>query len=163
MDLTSSVVSAGMDGDTVTLAGRLGIALLLGAALGLDRELRSKSAGLRSHMLVSMAAASFALTAMALVERSAAISDGVSADPIRALEAVVTGVAFLGAGAIIQAGGTAKGLTTGASLWVAGAMGLASGFGQIRLAVLTAVFGLFVLLVLGWVERRAIDGRKAND
>lgn len=141
--------------DTAMYAERLGLALLLGMIIGVDRELRRKPAGLRSHMLVSLASAAFALIALELVQSVNAWDDHVRIDPTRVLEAVVTGIAFLGAGAIIQNKGSVEGITTGASLWLTGALGVACGVGELYLAGATAVLGVIVLVVIGIMERAA--------
>ena len=141
--------------ETALYAERLGLALLLGMVMGVDRELRGKPAGLRSHMLVSLASAAFALIALELVESVSAWDDHVRIDPTRVLEAVVTGIAFLGAGAIIRNKGEVEGITTGASLWLTGALGVACGVGELYLAGMTAILGVIVLVVIGFFERRA--------
>lgn len=140
--------------DTLETAGRLGVAMLLGVILGIDREINRKPAGLRSHMLVSLAAASFTIVAFAIIDVAEDFGDAVRVDPLRLMEAVVAGVAFLGAGAIIRGGGSVQGITTGASLWLAGALGVACGVGFYGIAILTAVFGFVVLALIGWIERR---------
>lgn len=141
--------------DTAMYAQRLGLALFLGMVIGLDREIHRKPAGLRSHMLVSLASASFALIAMEIVDSVSSWDDHVRIDPTRVLEAVVTGIAFLGAGAIIRHKGEVEGITTGASLWLTGALGVACGVGQLYLAGMTAVLGVIVLVVVGVMERAA--------
>ena len=141
--------------DTAMYAERLGLALLLGMIIGLDRERHRKPAGLRSHMLVSLASASFALIAMEIVDSMGSWDDHVRIDPTRVLEAVVTGIAFLGAGAIIRNKGEVEGITTGASLWLTGALGVACGVGQLYLAAMTAILGVIVLVVIGLMEHRA--------
>jgi putative Mg2+ transporter-C (MgtC) family protein len=129
------------------VAARLGVATLLGAILGFDREILARPAGLRTYMLVSLAASTFTVITFELVERAQA--EGVSnADPIRIIEAVTAGVAFLAAGAIIQGRGKIHGVTTGAGLWLAGAIGLACGIGAFSIAVLATLLGLLVLTLL---------------
>jgi putative Mg2+ transporter-C (MgtC) family protein len=137
---------------------RLLIAIGLGALLGFDRELLSRPAGIRTHILVSMAAATFTIITFELIERARA-EGAPNADPIRIIEAVTAGVAFLAAGAIIQARGKVHGVTTGAGLWLAGAVGTACGVGAFSIAILAAFFGFAVLVVLRWVE--AIIPKKA--
>jgi len=162
MDAVEQFLIFYVGADTLELVGRLGLALLLGMTLGLDRELLRKPAGLRSHMLVSLASASFTIMTFAIVDAAAEFGEAVQADPLRVMEAVVAGVAFLGAGAIIQSRGNVVGVTTGANLWLAGALGVASGLGYVKLAVITAVLGLVVLCVLGWLERRLGNGAAAR-
>jgi putative Mg2+ transporter-C (MgtC) family protein len=128
-------------------------AVLVGAAVGFDRELRNKPAGLRTHILISLAAAVFTLVTFELHAevRSAGPFGG---DPIRIIEAVTAGVAFLAAGAIIQSRGGVQGLTTGANMWLAGALGVACGSGYYTLAAIGVGFALIVLVVVGRLERR---------
>lgn len=148
-----------------TVCLRLGVALLFGTVFGLDRELRQKPAGLRTHMLVCLAAATFTLLTFELVYQleDPDLYDGVRADPIRIVEAVISGIAFLGAGTIIQARGNIKGVTTGASMWLVGAIGLACGAGLFGIALIAFVLGLGVLTVIGWLEKRLIEnGRHAK-
>lgn len=129
---------------------RLVAAMLVGGIVGLDREWRQKPAGLRTHMLVALAAAIFTVLAgqISLMAREL----GVQADPVRIIEAVTAGVAFLGAGAIFRSGDNVQGISTGASVWLAGAMGVACGGGFYELAALTTVLALVVLTLLGYVQ-----------
>ena len=129
---------------------RLMAATLLGAVVGIERERAGKPAGLRTHILVSLAAATFAVLTLELA--AGADGNGVQSDPIRIIEAVTAGVAFLAAGTIIFARGQVHGLTTGASLWLAGAIGVACGIGYYFIALLATVLATFILVVLRWVE-----------
>jgi putative Mg2+ transporter-C (MgtC) family protein len=140
--------------DLLESAARLLMAMLFAMALGIDREALDKPAGMRSHMLVSLAAACLTLMTFSIVDASDTFGDTVRTDPLRLIEAVVAGVAFLGAGAIIQSRGTVKGITTGASMWVAGAIGVASGLGQYALAAMTTALALVVLYALRKLEVR---------
>ena len=131
---------------------RLALAAGLGGAIGLERELREREAGLRTHMLVSVGAALFTLVS-AYAWRDFHFSNraGVVFDPTRIAAQVVTGIGFLGAGAIIRQGVSVRGLTTAATLWVVAAIGLASGAGYYSAAVVATVLVLFSL----WPLRRA--------
>ena len=140
------------------IAGRLLLAMAFGMVLGIDREARDKPAGMRSHMLVSLAAASLTLMTFAIIDASESFGDTVQSDPLRVIQAVVAGIAFLGAGAIIQGRNGVKGITTGASMWVAGAIGIAAGLGHYALATLTTLFAVLVLYILGKLERFVKDG-----
>jgi putative Mg2+ transporter-C (MgtC) family protein len=128
------------------IIGRLVIALLLGGAIGFDREVKNRPAGLRTHMLIALAAAIFSITTLEIV--AGLEKTGHAADPIRAIEAVTAGVAFLAAGSIIQSRAQISGLTTGASMWLAGAIGVACGFGFFSIAVLATALALIVLVWL---------------
>jgi putative Mg2+ transporter-C (MgtC) family protein len=121
---------------------RLLVAVLLGGLLGYERESRGMSAGLRTHMLVALGAALFVL-----VPLEAGID---TADLSRVLQGVITGVGFLGAGAIIKLSQEReiKGLTTAASIWLTAAIGVAAGMGRESTAVLSTFFALFILAVL---------------
>lgn len=145
------------------MAVRLVLAMGFGMVLGLDREAQDKPAGMRSHMLVSLAAACLTIMTFAIVDASESFGETVQADPLRVIEAVVAGIAFLGAGAIIQGRGKVTGITTGASMWVSGAIGIATGLGHYALAALTTVFAVSVLFVLGKLERAAKAKTRSND
>jgi putative Mg2+ transporter-C (MgtC) family protein len=134
------------------VAARLGLAAALAALLGIDRELRNKPVGLRTFMLVSTGAAAFALLTMELVF-SMAVDDKLQMDPSRVVQGIIEGIGFLGAGAIIQGQRTVRGVTTGASIWLVGAIGLACGFGFYIQAVMVTTLGVIVLTVLGAIER----------
>lgn len=134
------------------IVARLIAATVLGAVIGFDREYLARPAGMRTHILVALAAATFAVVTLELMEHARA--EGVtSADPIRVIEAVTAGVAFLAAGTIIFSRGEVQGLTTGAGLWLAGAIGVACGIGYYFIAVLATILAVFVLTVLRWVEK----------
>ena len=126
---------------------RLSMAALLGALIGYDRERRGKEAGLRTHMMVSMGAALFIL-----VPSRAGMEIG---DASRVLQGVITGIGFLGAGAILKQSEHAviKGLTTASSIWVAAAIGIAAGLGKEVTAIMGTLAALFILVVVRHVER----------
>jgi len=125
---------------------------VFGALIGLDREWRNKPAGVRTHMMVALASATFTVITMELFETVKASGEGKHAtDPLRLVEAITAGVAFLGAGAIIQSRGTVEGITTGSGIWLAGAIGYASGAGYYVLGAIATVMALVILTVLGWV------------
>ena len=132
---------------------RLLAALLLAAAIGIEREWRGKPAGLRTHMLISLAACLFILVSQPLAALPFGAPDALRVDPLRLVEAVTAGVAFLAAGMIFTSGGKVHHVTTGASMWLAGAIGLASGAGQMPLAALATGIVVVVLFVLGLAER----------
>jgi putative Mg2+ transporter-C (MgtC) family protein len=137
-----------------TIAARLLVAALLGGLIGLEREWRARPAGLRTHMLMALAACVFTLLTIEIVSSDFLTVPSVQADPVRVIEAVTAGVAFLAAGTLIQGRGRVHGLPTGAGMWLAGAVGLACGVGAYLVAVLAAMLGLGILTILGWVETR---------
>ena len=136
-----------------TIGMRLLVAALLGAAIGIDREWRSRPAGLRTHMLTALAAALFTVLAFEIVNSDLLMHENTRADPIRVIEAVTAGVAFLAAGTIIRGRGGVHGLTTGAGMWLAGSLGVASGLGYIAVAAIAAAFGVVIISLLGQIER----------
>lgn len=139
--------------DQLELVGLVAVAIVLGAIIGAEREIANKSAGLRTHALV--AAGSALGVAIGHILYETAVADGMSAgDPGRALHAVLTGIGFIGAGAIIRQSNTSvEGLTTAASLWFAAGVGVATGLGLYPLAVGATVLGLLVLSLMRWADR----------
>lgn len=138
-----------MHPDFVILS-RLVVAALLAGVLGWEREHAGKSAGLRTHMLVGIAAALYTgLAEIASVELGAGRSD-----PIRAIQAVAMGIGFLGGGIIfVNRNDRVQGLTTAASIWATAAMGIAAGLAHFRLAAGVTVLLAVVLHVLGRFDR----------
>lgn len=142
---------------------RLGLAAFCGLLIGFEREARDRPAGMRTHMLTSLAAALFAVIAIEMIARFGSDSSATQLDPIRVVEAVTAGVAFLAAGTIIQSRGSVKGLTTGAGMWLAGAIGLASGAGFYVVAASGTVLALLILLPFKFMEDRFFDEGSADD
>ena len=126
------------------LIQRLLLAAAIGGLLGAERELRRKSAGFRTNILIALGAAIFTVA-------SSALATG-AADPTRIAAQIVTGIGFLGAGTILRNRDGVHGLTTAATVWVNAALGVAAGGGQFRLAIIGAAIVLAVLLVLGPIE-----------
>ncbi|WP_159587562.1 MgtC/SapB family protein [Chelativorans xinjiangense] len=136
------------------IAVRLALSLVLGGILGFERELLARPAGLRTHMLVCLASATFAIVAMEIVSMPVFQDESVRADPVRLVEAITSGVAFLAAGFIIFKRGHVRGLTTGAGMWLAAAIGLAVGLGLWLVATLACLFGALVLAAMRQLEIR---------
>jgi len=125
---------------------RLALAAALGGLIGVERELREREAGLRTHLLVAVGSALF--TIVSAYGFHAFLTSGqsvVRADPTRIAAQIVTGIGFLGAGAIIRQGLSVRGLTTAATLWVVAAIGLAAGAGYYSAAVFTTALVLISL------------------
>jgi len=127
---------------------KLGIAALLGGMLGLEREIHGRPAGLRTHFLVSLGAAAFMMMSPAV----AGMFEGLGGDPGRIAAQIVTGIGFLGAGAIVKEGVNIHGLTTAACLWVAAAIGMASGAGLYSEAFLITILAVVALVFLPYAE-----------
>ncbi len=133
--------------DETTIALRLGAALAAGAVLGINRDLRHKPAGVRTHALVSIGSA--------LVVLAALIAGGTPESLSRVLQGLITGIGFLGAGVIIhhEKERRIEGLTTAASIWVAAGLGAACGAGLVTLVAFAVVAAMIVLLAGGPLER----------
>lgn len=139
---------------------RLATAVALTAAIGLEREIRRKDAGLRTNTLVGLAAA------LVMLVSQYGFSDVLSVnrimlDPSRIAAQVVSGIGFLGGGLIFVRRDVVRGLTTAAGVWLSAAIGLASGAGLLGLAAVTAVFSILVVQVFDWVERELIRSKHA--
>jgi putative Mg2+ transporter-C (MgtC) family protein len=134
---------------------RLAAAAALGSVIGIERELREREAGFRTHMLVSVGAALFTLvSAYAWGDFAFSQASGVTFDPTRIAAQIVTGIGFIGAGAIIRQGLTVRGLTTAATLWMVAAIGMACGAGFYWAAVIATAIALVGLGPLRLVSRR---------
>lgn len=141
---------------------RLMLAAALGAILGVERELRRKSAGFRTNILIALGSALFTMLSVILAEGGA--------DRTRIAAQIVTGIGFLGAGAIMRTDSGVHGLTTAATIWVNAALGMAAGAGKYRVAVLGGLVSLTVLFILMPIERalernaeRRLEGRDVSD
>jgi putative Mg2+ transporter-C (MgtC) family protein len=146
--LLSAIPSLGWDDNLA----RLSLAAALGAAIGFERELRDREAGLRTHLLVCLGSALFTIvSAYGFRDFLTSGDQVIRADPTRIAAQIVTGIGFLGAGAIIRQGLSVRGLTTAATLWVAAAIGIAAGAGYYSGAVL----GTVVTIVALWPLRIA--------
>jgi putative Mg2+ transporter-C (MgtC) family protein len=106
-------------------------------------------------MVTALAASVFTILTAEIIHTTALSGEGTQSDPIRIIEAVTAGVAFLAAGTIIQSRSGVKGLTTGAGMWLAGALGVAAGLGQFRVGAIAAILGLAVIAIIGRLEAAA--------
>ncbi|MFH1837769.1 MAG: MgtC/SapB family protein [Candidatus Omnitrophota bacterium] len=123
---------------------RILAAAILGGSIGLERELHGCAAGLRTHILVCIGSALFMVTSIGMAQEYASLG---AVDPSRIAAGVVTGIGFLGAGAIIRYGTSIRGLTTAASIWAVSAVGLAVGAGMYIPGVITTLIALVVLIL----------------
>jgi putative Mg2+ transporter-C (MgtC) family protein len=135
------------------LALRLGVAAGLTGLIGLERELRERAAGLRTHMLVGVGSALFTIvSAYGWSDFVFNRNEGTILDPTRIAAQIVTGIGFLGAGAIIRQGLSVRGLTTAAGLWVVAAIGMAAGAGYYSAALVGTAIVLVGLGPIRWLE-----------
>ncbi len=137
-----------------TIILRLFLAALLGGLIGFERETHGRAAGLRTHILVCVGSALIMLVSI----HASRLGPGIrSYDPTRIAAGVVTGLGFLGAGTIIRFKASVKGLTTAASLWTAGAIGLAIGSGFHKAAIITTAIVLVTLVFFARIGKKLYD------
>ncbi|MBK1841063.1 MgtC/SapB family protein [Azospirillum sp. YIM B02556] len=136
---------------TVLTAEEIGLRLLAaafcGVLLGLDREMRGKAAGLRTHTLISISCALTTLVALELYVGLQATGDERPSDPVRVIQGVAQAVGFISAGVMFRSGDSVRGATTAAVIWVAGALGIACGAGYFMLAGMTLGLCLIVTIL----------------
>ena len=135
-----------IEGAELELVGRLVLAAAIGAGVGIEREVHGHPAGMRTHLLVALGAGLFTVL-------SVHGFPGSNGDPARIAAQVVSGIGFLGAGAILKEGFTIRGLTTAASLWSTAALGMAAGLGQYVIAIAATA----IVLVSLWPLRPVAD------
>lgn len=132
-----------LDPVQLKIVGQLVLAAILGAALGWEREFWHKPAGIRTHSLVALGSALFAIISISAFERFIEVT---SYDPSRIVGQVVLGVGFIGAGVIIYRRGVVEGITTAAGLWMASAVGVAVGVGWYTIAILATILSFVILM-----------------
>jgi putative Mg2+ transporter-C (MgtC) family protein len=141
-------------GEQLDISLRLLVAAVLGAAIGLEREIHAHPAGMRTHLLVSLGSAAFTVLSIFFFEAPAAPNGSLPTDPARIAAQIVSGIGFLGAGAILKYGSSVRGLTTAASLWATAAVGMAAGAGAWLVALITTVLVVLSLGPLNWLIAR---------
>jgi len=141
-------------GQQLEISVRLLVAAALGAAIGFEREIHSHPAGMRTHLLVALGSAAFSVLSIFFFVSPAAPNGSLPTDPSRIAAQIVSGIGFLGAGAIIKYGTSVRGLTTAASLWATAAVGMAAGAGALLVALVTTGLIVFSLGPLNWVITR---------
>lgn len=140
------------------ILARLLLATILGGLIGFERESRHRAAGFRTHILVCVGSALIMLTSIYIFEIHKGVAD---VDPSRIAAQVITGIGFLGAGTILRAGATVKGLTTAASLWAVAGIGLAVGCGFYFASVITTILVGITLVIFSKMEEvLALKGEK---
>ena len=133
---------------------RIAFAALLGAAVGFDREAHRGSAGLRTHIIVALGAASFTVMGVRIVDSAAFESNNVMLDPTRILEGIITGIGFLGGAIVFREGDRTHNVTTAAGIWAVTGIGIAAGLGYYILAGGITLLVLIVLYVLQLLKRQ---------
>jgi len=155
MELNAPILVHWLDLDLLT---RLGIAALLGLALGLDREMRGHAAGLRTHGLVCFTAAAMTVSIIALFNQL----EGLRMDPLRIFEATGAFIGIMGAALIVFSKGEIKNMTTAVHLWLTAVIGIGCGAAQWPLVAIAATISLVVLTVLAFVEARLFPQTERN-
>ena len=140
--------------------------VILGFALGLERELTNKQAGLRTHIFVCLGSCIFTLLSIhgfptfafgdnVVVENATGVRD-----TARIAAQIVTGIGFIGAGTVMKNGSTVHGLTTAATLWLAASIGMACGTQKYDIAIISTIFSVLVLITVKWIEKNILIRRK---
>ena len=141
--------------EVLSMIARLAVAAGFGAIVGLERDVHGRNAGLRTHLLVSMGSALFMIMSELISNKARLATVGltpVNADPARIAAQVVTGIGFIGAGAILKSGLSVRGLTTAATLWIVASIGMAAGTGAFVIAGVTTFFTVISLVFLNYFE-----------
>lgn len=147
MNLNAPILVHWMDFDLLT---RLGLAAIIGLMLGIDREVRDKAAGLRTHGLICFSTAAMTVSMIALYHQT----DREGSDLLRIFEATGAFIGFIGAGLIVFSRGKPKNITTAAHLWLTAVIGIACGAAQWPLVLFSSLISVMMLTVLGLLERR---------
>jgi putative Mg2+ transporter-C (MgtC) family protein len=145
------------------IALRLCGAVCFCGVIGFERETQNRPAGLRTHMMVGLAAALYTLIMLETLADSEMHFDQIRMDPLRLVNAVTSGVAFLAAGMIVFSQGKVRGLTTGTSLWLAAAIGLSAGFGMWLMAAMTTVLAVVIIRAVKLAENTARDAAQSDE
>jgi putative Mg2+ transporter-C (MgtC) family protein len=136
------------------------IAAIFGAIIGFEREWSVHPAGLRTHILVALAAALYTVLTLEIFHLPEVMTNGRS-DPVHSVEAVTAGIAFLGAGVLFRGGSRPHGLTTAAGMWLAGAVGMTAALGYYAIGLFVCLLAVVVLALLKTVDRH-IDRRPSQ-
>ncbi|MFP4643389.1 MAG: MgtC/SapB family protein [Spirochaetales bacterium] len=153
-----SILSPEIPVATFELILRLAVSFVLSGAIGAEREFNNQPAGLRTHILIGVGASILMILSLSVPFEEGDGTYG-GGDPGRIAAQVVSGIGFLGGGAILRLGGDIRGLTTAASIWIVAALGLSIGAGLYLVAGIGTVFTLGTLFVLGRVEKRYVPKR----
>ncbi len=148
--------------DQLNIILRLILAVVLGGLVGLEREYKRKSAGLKTFALVSLGSATFTLIGLELFSFLSQ-NENISFDPSRSIQAVALGLGFIGAGIIIYRQEHIEGLTTAAGIWVAGAIGVAVGSGLYLIAILVVLLALIIMILFSSLEQEIFRKNEEKD
>ena len=135
---------------------KLALSMTLGMVIGIERYIAHKTAGMRTYALLSMGSALFVVLSTYVINMNLGVTS-MSMTPTAVMAAIITGIGFLGAGAMIKNESKLVGLTTATGLWVSAGIGMAVGFGLYSLSIITTVFVLFIFLILHVLETKVLD------
>lgn len=142
---------------------RLGVAFFCGLVLGLDREMKHKNVGVRPFLLVALGSAAFSILIIEVVHYYAQTYPDINPDPSRIIQGIITGIGFLGGGAIMQSKGQVTGAATGAGIWLCGAIGVACGYGFHWHALIITGYAFAILCIIGVLRARCRDDLEEDD
>ncbi len=145
------------------MALRFIVAALCATVIGIERELKHKNAGIRTYILVCLGAAGFTMLILNITAYLVSVGIEADVDPARIIQGIVTGLGFLGGGAILQRGSDVSGVATGAGIWVAGAIGIACGFGFYSMALILTAAVFLVLGLLGVLRAHFREDVESDD
>lgn len=149
----------GIEITTLSAVVRLALSLVLGSLVGMERKRKGQIAGIRTFALISMGATLAMILSIYVPQEYMGLKNG---DPGRIAAQVITGIGFLGAGAIIQMKGSVRGLTTAAGIWMVATIGMTVGVGLYALSVVATILILFILLILERIEHRINVGAETR-
>ncbi len=161
IDLYHSVIDdiTSIEVNTVSSVFKLGLSMVLGSIVGFERKRKGQSAGLRTFALIAMGATLAMILSIYVPQEYLGLKNG---DPGRIAAQVISGIGFLGAGAIIQMKGSVKGLTTAAGIWMVATLGMAVGVGLYLVSIIATAFILFILVQLERIEHRVNMGSESR-
>ena len=159
--METSITSSVFTNEDIAL--RLAIATVAGLLLGLDRSMRGISAGIRTHALVSLSSAVITVSALMLYGEIRALGEEGDLDPLRVIQGLAQAIGFIAAGAIFVSKGDVHNLTSAANVWLAAAIGICAGAGQLFLVLAATITGIIVLTIVRLVERYIPGSDKANE
>lgn len=139
-----------MDANTLDILLRLGVAIILGAVVGLERTLAGKTAGMRTYAMVALGSSLFVLIGQIVADTYSTIG----LDPLRMASQIIVGVGFIGAGLVILQGNKITGITSAAGLWVSAGVGMACGFALYKVAVIVVVLTIIVFTIMWFLEKK---------
>lgn len=151
MDLFNFYIGNEYEVDILSIGGRLLLSIVLGGLIGWEREYRKQVAGLRTHVIICLGSTLLMLISIYIPQTFPNFQNG---DPGRIAAQVVSGIGFLGAGAIFSLGGSIRGITTAATIWMVAAIGLAVGAGMYTGSLISTIFILLVLIFMRRLEKR---------